>query len=444
MHYLEMFLYYGLLTALVLSAVVFIHEFGHFYAARRFGVKVEAFSIGFGREIWGKTDSKGMRWKICAFPFGGYVVFHGEDELREPNPEGAFWAKPNWQRSLISLAGPAANFLLALVLMFFVFLFDGKPVANSTINAVEIGSGADRAGLKVGDVILSVNGKAIPEDFIDLTKIINEDGSNAAAVEFMRDGQKMSRVVDLHVMKDEGDFGEDKSRRVMGVILGRGAWKIEAINAVDGVDTSGHPDFARQLIKEKLGRDVVVNFGLVKKEGDEQKDYHMHLTAENNAALSDPEHVNYSSVVYGNLKDMRKREVSVFEAFIQSSLFSWEAVRKVSGVIYQMFVGKKDTGDLGGVVKIGEMTGGAFRQSEISGYSIFFRLIAAISVNIGFLNLLPLPMLDGGRLTFNLYEAIRGKRPSHKVRAYIMAGSVGFVFAIILMTNIRDIFEIFM
>lgn len=448
MYYLDLAFYYVMVTALVLTLVVFIHEAGHYLMARLFGVRIEAFSIGFGREIWGRTDRRGMRWKICLFPFGGYVVpykeypplNHDRGQFERDVRNGALWTKSNSQRALIALAGPLANFAFALVLMTFVFILIGKQVANPVIGAVEVGAGADLAGIRVGDELIEINHQPVPEAFEEIVHLTQQAGDEMV-IRLRRDGQGMEFNVPLRVMKKEGDFGEDDSRKVMGVILGSGLWKIEAINAVDGTDTKGKPDLVRKIMIERLGQDIIVNFGQIKKSGDEQKDYRLRLDRGSNQALFEPGHVNYESIFYGNIGAVRKKKLAPLDAAIESALFSWQGIRKTSGVLYQMVIGKKDTGDLGGVVKIGEMSGRAVRQSGIFGYDMFFRLLAVLSVNIGFLNLLPLPMLDGGHLAFNAYEAVRGKPPTQKVRAYILAGGAGLVFGFIWLVNMRDIID---
>ncbi len=450
MYYLELFFYYGILTALVLTVVVFVHEMGHYLMARCFNIKVEAFSIGFGRELLGVTDKRGMRWKICMFPFGGFVILRGETApyqnakqvFDEEYRNGALWTRPNWQRALVSFGGPLANFVFTFALMFCVFLFSGKQVVIPIIGAIEIGAGADRAGIQVGDEIISIDGMLVPDQFDNVVRMTQQSG-DSLDITVKRGDDVIDFHVNLVVMKDDDDFGDDASRKIMGIVLGNGSWLLEAINKVDGVDTEGQPDLARKLIIERLGKDMIVNFGLIKKQGDLKKDYRLHLLGELNSGLFDPESSKYNSIFYGDRLKIETKEIGVFPSLVESVVFSWKAIRKTIGVIYQMGVGKKDTGDLGGVIKIGEMTGGAARQIEIVGYAIIFKLLAVLSVNIGFLNLLPLPMLDGGHLVFNLVEAVSGKPPHPKTKAYFMAGSLGFVFVFVILVNFRDILEIF-
>lgn len=449
MYYLELFMSYGVLTAVVLTFVIFIHEMGHYLMARAFGVKVEAFSIGFGRELLGRTDRRGMRWRICLFPIGGYVVMRGElppfkdadQSFQEEYAAGSLWTRTNRQRALVAFAGPLANFIFAFVLMIGVYFFAGKDVANPFIGALEIGAGAEKAGLLVGDRLIEIDGQPVAESFEDIVKQ-TQNGGDPLSVVIDRGGKELSFQVSLSDLKEEGDFGEKTSRKVMGVVLGSGSWALEAIETVDTVPTHHDIDTARALLLSKLGQETVVLFGLIKKETDVQKNYRIYLSPDLNKGLTDPQSYYYSSVFYGNDPNVRRKPLPFFQSISASFEFCGKVIKKTVGVLYQIGNGTKDSGDLGGVVKIGEMTGAAARQTEHLGMSIYFKILVVLSMNIGFLNLLPLPMLDGGHLSFNLYEALRGKAPSPKTRAYIMVSSVGFVLAFVIFVNIRDVFEI--
>jgi regulator of sigma E protease len=167
----------------VLTAVVFVHEMGHFLMARWCGIKVAAFSIGFGRELFGFTDRRGTRWKISAVPLGGYVRFEGDDNAASiPDPEvlaatppsereGLFHFSPLWKRFLVVAAGPASNFVLAVLVFAGLFVLTGRPHILPIANSVMPGSAAEQAGIKPGDRIVSVDGSAI-ETFMDLQGIV--------------------------------------------------------------------------------------------------------------------------------------------------------------------------------------------------------------------------------------------------------------------------------
>ena len=161
----------------VLSIIVFIHEYGHFQVGRWFGVKIEAFSIGFGKELVGYTDKHGTRWKICPWPIGGYVKFEG-DANAASMPDGnvtnsptSLHAKPVWQRALIVAAGPFANFILAIAIFSVAFMIMGKAYVEPKVGEVKVGSAAAIAGILPGDYIRSIDG-AEATSFSDLQRMV--------------------------------------------------------------------------------------------------------------------------------------------------------------------------------------------------------------------------------------------------------------------------------
>ncbi len=187
----------------VLTTVVFFHELGHFLVARWCGVKIKAFSIGFGPELIGFDDSQGTRWKISAIPLGGYVKFFGDedaastpdratlDALTDEERSDTFFGKPVWQRAAIVAAGPIANFILAIVIFAGIFTIYGREVTTARIDQVVPGSVAERAGFKTGDLILSIDGSKI-ETFNDLQRIVSTSADRPLAVVIERGGQELT------------------------------------------------------------------------------------------------------------------------------------------------------------------------------------------------------------------------------------------------------------
>ena len=173
----------------LILVVVFIHEYGHYYFAKKYGVGVTDFSIGFGKEIFGWNDKSGTRWKICMIPLGGYVKFFGDrnvfsqsdqEELikqyNEKDREKLFVLKPLYQRSLIVAAGPIANFILAAVIFCFIYMFVGKDFTPAVISEVQKDSPAEISGMKNNDIILEINNTSI-EEFSDIPKAIANNQS---------------------------------------------------------------------------------------------------------------------------------------------------------------------------------------------------------------------------------------------------------------------------
>jgi regulator of sigma E protease len=183
-----------------LTIIVFIHEYGHFKVARLCGVKVDVFSIGFGREIWGWNDRHGTRWKIGWLPVGGYVKFAGDvNAASQPDPNvppqpGEFQGKPIWQRALIVLAGPVANFILAFVLFAAAFFILGDQVPGTKIGEVISRSPAEQAGLKPNDVVLSIGGKKM-QAFNDIVMIVRESPGKSLVFDVDRSGERLALTI---------------------------------------------------------------------------------------------------------------------------------------------------------------------------------------------------------------------------------------------------------
>ncbi len=187
---------------LVLTVVVFIHEMGHFLVARWCGVKVSAFSIGFGKELFHFTDKHGTRWRLAALPLGGYVKFMDDENgasvpdheaisrMSDADRAGSFHAKPLWQRAAVVAAGPIANFLLAMVLLTGIYWLSGERVVTPRVEEVVAGSAAEQAGFKPGDVILSVNGQEI-SSFNDLRRITSTSAGDPLTFTVDRGGVKV-------------------------------------------------------------------------------------------------------------------------------------------------------------------------------------------------------------------------------------------------------------
>ncbi|MFT3996462.1 MAG: M50 family metallopeptidase [Asticcacaulis sp.] len=343
---------------LVISLIVTIHELGHFSVARLFKTKIDRFSVGFGPIIWSKRDKNGVLWCLSALPLGGYVKFAGDEHVSSMSPDaeelekarlsiieqegpGAerayFHFKPVWQRFLIVLAGPAANFVLAIVIFAGVFMLTGKGTAPGTIMEVPNGPG-ERAGLKVGDQIVRIDGRAVKTSE-DVVMLIRMRGAEPTRIDLIRDGQPLS------------------------------------LTAV--------PE--RRLISAP--KDPVPTYG------------------------------GFLAISIG---DGQPHPVWPHEAL-------WLGTQKTFGVldttvtyIGRIFSGKENGDQLSGIIGMTKATGDLTAQVvsvKASPGQIAFNLLftmlqmaAFISVGIGFINLLPVPVLDGGHLVFYIYEAIM-RRP---------------------------------
>ena len=217
---------------LLILVVVFIHEYGHYYFAKKYGVGVTDFSIGFGKEILGWIDKSGTRWKICWIPLGGYVKFFGdrnvfsqsdhEELLKKYNSdekEKLFILKPLYQRSLIVAGGPLANFLLAIVIFFFIYTFVGKDFTPAVINEVKKDSPAYEAGLMKNDVIVSIDNQKV-KSIMDVSKFITMSTNEYIDFIVSRYEQEMFFKIKPELVVSEDNLGNKINKRMIGIQIG--------------------------------------------------------------------------------------------------------------------------------------------------------------------------------------------------------------------------------
>ena len=357
------FLMYVFGFLLLLGPLVTIHELGHYLVGRWFGVKAEAFSIGFGKELAGWTDQRGTRWKLAALPLGGYVQFAGDmnpvsqpdaDWLKLPPAERnrCFQAKPLWQRALIVLAGPAANFIFAIAILAGFLMAYGQLVAAPTIGVIEPGSVAARAGLQIGDRITAIGGAKVDE-FNDVSRLIAPHPRETLALELVRDDKPLRLDVVAAPKLERDKFGNEFTRGYLGI--GPSNPEVRSVNPLQAVGLA--------VVQT---RDMV---GMM-----------------------------------------------------------------ITG-IGQIVTGQRSVEELGGPIKIAKFSG----EQLSLGWRAFVAFAAFISINLGFINLLPIPVLDGGHLAFYAAEAIRRKPASQRSQEWAFRTGVAFVVALMLFVTINDL-----
>jgi len=212
--------------------VVFIHEYGHYYFAKRFGVGVTDFSIGFGKEMFGWNDKSGTRWKVCVIPLGGYVKFFGDrnvysqadndkiiKEYSKVDQDKLFVLKPLYQRALIVFGGPLANFLLAILIFFSVYTFAGKDFTPAVINEVQKDSPAMVAGLKDNDIVVSIDGNEV-KSIMEVSKYIMMSTDEFINFTVNRYDQDLTFRVKPNIIEGEDNLGNKISKRMVGIKLG--------------------------------------------------------------------------------------------------------------------------------------------------------------------------------------------------------------------------------
>jgi regulator of sigma E protease len=344
-----------------LGPLVFFHELGHYLMARLFGIPAETFSIGFGREIFGWTDRQGTRWKVAWLPLGGYVKFVGDmtpasepaelDTIPEHLRDRAFQLRPVWQRFLVVLAGPAANFLLAILIFAAFFSFAGTPRDNVVADVVPR-SAAAAAGILPGDRIIAVAGRPTPT-FDDVASII-----------LLRPGE----IVPIEVERG-------RAVQPLRVKLGS-AWMPDATG--------------RKMRAGVLG---------------------IHSTTR----IGDP--------------------VPVYRAVPMAVAQTMRMTRSIADGLVQLVRGQVSPKQLGGPITIARVAG----QGAELGVLPFIGLLALLSINLGFINLLPVPMLDGGHLFFYVVEAVRRRPVSARALEWAFRGGLALVLALMVFTTINDL-----
>lgn len=217
---------------ILIIVVVFIHEYGHFYFAKRYGVGVTDFSIGFGKEMFGWNDKSGTRWKVCAIPLGGYVKFFGDrnvysqadnekiiKEYSKEDQDKLFVLKPLYQRALIVFGGPLANFLLAILIFFSVYMFVGKDFTPAVINEVQKDSPAMIAGLKDNDIVVSIDDNKV-KSIMEVSKFIMMSTDEFINFTVNRSNQDLTFRVKPNVIASEDELGNKINKRMVGIKLG--------------------------------------------------------------------------------------------------------------------------------------------------------------------------------------------------------------------------------
>jgi regulator of sigma E protease len=354
---------YGFWFLVLLTVLVFVHEYGHYIVARWCGVRVEVFSIGFGPELIGRHDKHGTRWKISAIPLGGYVKMFGQGANLLEGEAGkamsvedrkvAFDYKSVWRRMAIVAAGPIANYLFAALIFTVIFAVHGKDVAAPVVGETLAGSAAAEAGLQSGDRIVSLNGKAVG-DFNDIAEFVQLNLDQEIALAFERDGTVQTVQVHPTISVEKDALGNE-------IRLGR-----------LGIKAAGKAD----RIELGVGQSV------------------------------------YEGVV---------------RVFDVSALM-------LKGV-WQIVTGVRPADEIGGALRIGYLSG------EIAQIGIWqlITFAAMLSVNLGLVNLFPIPLLDGGHLTYYAIEAARGKPLGERTQEWGFRIGIAFVLGLMLFATWNDL-----
>ena len=216
---------------ILITIVVFIHEYGHYYFAKKYGVGVTDFSIGFGKEIFGWNDKSGTRWKVCWIPLGGYVKFFGDrnvfsqaeqkeiiDKYSEEDRDKLFILKPLYQRTLIVAAGPLANFVLAIIIFAMINMFVGKDLTPAVIAEVQKDSPAYEAGIRKNDIIISIDNNKV-QSILEVSTFISTSTSERIEFTVLRNDQEVTMYVKPNLVQSKDSLGNSVKKRMIGIKL---------------------------------------------------------------------------------------------------------------------------------------------------------------------------------------------------------------------------------
>ncbi|HPF78456.1 MAG TPA: RIP metalloprotease RseP [Alphaproteobacteria bacterium] len=450
--------FYGGTFVLVLSVLVFVHEWGHYIVARMCGVKVETFSIGFGKEIFGWTDKRDTRWKVSLIPLGGYVKMFGDTDpassghtdgvkegekvrpFTEEEKKVAFFTKSVAKRAAIVFAGPAINFIFAVALLFCLYAFYGQPVTAPMASAVIEGSAADKGGFKPHDKLVSIDGEKIHR-FEDIRRIVMVALDTPLEFVVEREGQEVTLTAAPEKQEMTDRFGFTHSRGMLGIIGPGNGIAIQNIVSVAGKAVEGE-DNVRKALLANMDKDTTISLNRGKdEEGKDQIDVMaVRLRADLNEGLTNPDSVDYNAVIVADRPPEEILKHGVVNGITAALAETWNITSSTLTALGQIFTGMRSATELGGIIRIGAIAG----DMAQAGFLAVVTFTALLSINLGLINLFPIPMLDGGHLVFYGIEAVKGKPVSEKVQEYAFRFGFAVLVGMMLFANLNDIVQLIM
>lgn len=443
---------YGGAFLLVLGILVFVHEWGHYIVARMCGVNVESFSIGFGPEILGFDDKHGTRWKISVVPLGGYVKMFGdvdpasahhseevEDKktkqkrkLSEKEKLKAFFAKPVWQRAAIVFAGPAINFIFAIILLSGLYMTYGQPVTPPVAAAVIGGSAAEEAGFEPHDEIIAIDGEKVRR-FEDVKRAVLIGLDTEQRFTINRQGKTIDIFAKPHVEEVEDHFGFKHSYGVLGIVSPGNGIHLNYITAVNGQSFENHDDLRAYLL-ENMGQKIILTLD----RGEQTDTFAIQPFLNNNTALQEKDSEDFNHLTLAAAENEVLVSFGPVEAVIESVLETKQIIVSTLEALGQMVTGTRSASELGGIIRIGAIAGDMAK----SGFVALVSFTALLSINLGLINLFPIPMLDGGHLVFYAVESVKGSPLSEEVQEYAFRLGLMLLIGVMIFANLNDIMQL--
>ncbi|MFC4764511.1 RIP metalloprotease RseP [Dyella koreensis] len=420
-----------------LGVLVTFHEFGHYWVARRCGVKVLRFSVGFGKAIWKRVGRDGTEYQIAAIPLGGYVkMLDAREGDVDPADRGQeFTGKPVWQRIAIVAAGPGFNFIFTIAAFWLMFVV-GRPDMAPIVAAAPQSMAAE-AGIHTGDRILSIDGKPMTTWSDSMDAVVNATlGREPLAIHVRgTDGAERNVVLPLNQLPAGQDVGQylDKLGLKLAplpavaatVLPGKpaaaaGMKSGDRILSVNGQSVTDYPDFQR-LIPQEAAKSPTLNM-MVNRDG---KTLPLTVTARVESLEGQP--TNWVIGVSSYEREAAVLRYGPLKAIAASLQATWNGATQTFNLIGKMLSGQASTKNLSGVIGIAQVA----NASANMGLGWFLNFLAMVSLSLAVLNLLPIPVLDGGHLLYYLIELVKGSPLSERA---MMAGQyIGLALLFTLM-----------
>jgi len=417
---------------IVIGILVFVHELGHFVMAKRAGVRVEKFSLGMGPKLFGikKGDTE---YVISAFPLGGYVKMAGENPDEEPTGAAdEFQSKTVWQRATIAATGPLTNIVLAFLIMPLVFMVGTYTIGPAAVGFVEKDSPAEKAGFVVGDVIEEINGRKIT-DWEKGAMLIAVNPDTDITVKLSRKGEAKTLTLRpaLDAERNIGtsglypDFPVEIGKLKPGFPAEKAGIKLhDKVIAIDTM-TVYYWNQLSNTVKESKGRKLLLT---IEREGKRMELRVTPVENEGRYVIGVEPIIPLIFKRYGFFESLRLG----FDKTVESVDLTFITLRKL--ITFNLSIKT-----LGGPVMIAQMSG----QAAAAGLSSFLSLLAMISISLGILNLLPIPVLDGGLILFLVVEAVRKKPLSRKVMETAQSIGAAVLITLIAVVSYNDIMRLF-
>lgn len=439
---------------LVIGILVTVHEFGHFWVARKVGVKVLRFSVGFGQPIWSRVGRDGTEYVLAAIPFGGYVKMLDEREADVP-PElqkQSFNRQPLWARNAIISAGPIANFLFAVLAYWAIFVI-GSMELRPILGPVSPDSPAEIAGLEQGDELLRIADREVKAwDSVILAFLEVAEGSAIPVRIDQASGGIGERTLDLsqeRLLDDDGDvlrkiglspWQPSIPPVVREVVAGSaaaaaGLQSADRIVAIDGVMLNDWQKLV-EVVQPRADETVVVRF----ERTGQQQEVTTTLQGRGDGAgrtgvlgITPDVPVDLFAAVR---HEVRYGPIAAVPRAIDAG---WQAASLTVSVLGKMVVGEASVRNLSGPVSIAQYAG----DSVSLGVVPFLKFLAIVSISLGILNLLPVPILDGGHLLYNTLEWIKGRPLSEGAQVIGQQIGIALLFMLMALAFYNDLLRLF-